>query len=134
MANGAILGQWSNDRPKGLQIETGSYEGVGRGGPSNPNSITLSFQPKFLFIMGTDSNGYLLSKYMLANIATHIASGINCGNQAAPGGTGSASGCSTYYSIITSDPDSTTVTWYHSSTAAGQFNERGATYYYLAIG
>ena len=129
-----VLQVWSKDRPLGLQIETGSYEGVGRSGASNPNSITLSFQPKFLFIMGTDSNGYLLSKYMLANIAAHIASGINCGNQAAPGGTGSASGGSTYYSIITSDPDSTTVTWYHSSTAAGQFNESGATYYYLAIG
>ena len=46
---GNWLDVWGNAIPA-VRIETGSYTGTGTYGQSNPNTLTLSFQPKVVFI------------------------------------------------------------------------------------
>ena len=96
-------------------LETGSYVGTGTSGSSNPNSLTLTYKPRFLMII-VDAGYY----------QTTAENGLlwQYPNTAAQG------------SNVVSVADNT-VSWYStgsSSRAARQMNTSGTTYHYIAIG
>ena len=131
----------------GLQTELGSYVGTGKYNTSNPNSITLSFVPKFILIAGAgedlantqikycggfgaiviDPNGYHSGTVMAHCDNTRISLGMM--NVSLSGNTvtwysSSSSGFTVYSKSIQSSTDADHI----------QLNANGITYYYLAIG
>ena len=136
-----VLQVWSNDRPKGLQIETGSYKGTGTYGSSKPNSITFSFVPKIVFIgcnwhqdgaqKGIQYTSALFYAYGLTD--TYRANGYEAGFATSDNGTRNASSFN-YAKLVGS-----TLSWYYTGTSSqdtSQMNSSNtsAPYQYLAIG
>ena len=136
-----VLQVWSNDRPKGLQIETGSYKGTGTYGSSKPNSITFSFVPKIVFIgcnwhqdgaqKGIQYTSALFYAYGLTD--TYRANGYEAGFATSDNGTRNASSFN-YAKLVGS-----TLSWYYTGTSSQdtrQMNSSNtsAPYQYLAIG
>lgn len=91
-----------------VRSATGSYKGTNTYGESNPNSLTLPFVPKAIFISSS-------------NYAAMFIQGNSYGYSM----NGSKS--------VDISEWTTTVKWYHSSSAAFQMNS-GVTYYYVAFG
>lgn len=105
-------------------IATGSYVGTGTYGSSNPNSLTLGFVPKLIFIFVSPSsegtggnaiipaisltNSYLLGGYMYGSLRN---------------------GSYSYAKI-----DANNVSWYNTSSESEQMNYSGWKYNYIAIG
>ena len=136
-----VLQVWSKDRPKGLQIETGSYKGTGTYGSSKPNSITFSFVPKIVFIgcnwhqdgaqKGIQYTSALFYAYGLTD--TYRANGYEAGFATSDNGTRNASSFN-YAKLVGS-----TLSWYYTGTSSqdtSQMNSSNtsAPYQYLAIG
>lgn len=90
-------------------IEMGSYVGTGQFGSSHPNSLSFSFNPRFVYIMGWNSGAFI---------------------KEAPWGV---------ITDFTSDNDKMPVTWgnktmsWYGVTESQQLNEHDETYYYIAF-
>lgn len=111
---------WGNVIPT-VKIATGSYTGTGTYGSDNPNTLTFSFEPKFILILRTVLGGNLRFGYLLPQNGIFFS----CQN-----GYGTASPSASDSTSISASENS--VSWYFSS-AEGQFNAV-AIYYYVAIG
>lgn len=109
-----------------LHIESGSYVGTGTKGYDNPNSLTFSFVPKFVWCAGAPTdfgNSSYVSMVMMDVLSTEYQRYAGFGWRSDGYGKKSS--------------DGKTITWYYSgnnSDANYQFNYSGKTYYYIAIG
>lgn len=123
----------------GVKIETGSYEGTGTYGSSNPNSLTFSFAPKMVFMLKYEPTTggaatYLFGRKADANqnyvyfVPMYLLTEAFAAN----------SGFTHYYSqsdYAKRSADGKTLYWYNGGDTAGyQLNSSGNRYYYLAIG
>ena len=129
----------------GAMIATGSYVGTGTYGADNPNTLTLDFVPKVIWV---GKGGFL-------NFASHPTSGasmlntqmlITCTEIADSVPVRATSGGTLYDGTIYFSINGTTVSWYgsYSSMESAEFNEAGCksvqlnelgeTYHYFAIG
>lgn len=123
----------------GTRVETGSYVGTGTSGSSNPNSLTLGFDPKIVIVnssVGLTSAGatsgstYCHSLLMFIGSAaglTNILGGYN--NQAFSNTSSNSTNFITF--------SGNSVSWYavnSSNRAVIQLNVSGVTYNYIAIG
>ena len=96
------------------QIYTGSYVGTGTYGADNPNTLTFPFEPKLVFVVGSDSlAGQSLAMIHPSNFAFSV---VNATNQ---------------YLSITWDGNSVS---YFGTSDGRQFNQAGKTYCYVALG
>lgn len=101
-------------------IETGSYVGTGQSGSSHKNSLTFSFAPRFVCILGADTD--LVSDIAYAGLLLPSA-GIGVrgeGNSA----------------LLLVSQNNNTITWYKAGfnpTPSGQLNDSDYTYYYIAF-
>ena len=116
----------------GVKIEFGSYTGTGTYGQSNPNSLTFSFAPKYVWITGGFVNApYWTPRSLYANSASSLIY---------------VPSMPTSYSIERytlgtvsngygkRSADGKTIYWYHINNADNQLNYSGGTYHYMAIG
>ena len=101
------------------KVATGSYTGTNKSGKSYPTSLTLDFEPKAVFVFGT--NG---SKYQIGIFGTVMGAGSN--QHEAPNYDVTLSTC-------ISSVSGNTISWYGGS-AARQMNASGYTYHWVAIG
>lgn len=127
----------------GAQVVSGSYVGTGTYGADAPNTLTFSFAPKLVIMLGykdtysswnpcfgggeTQQDGY--SKITVMTAAAITASfKQNAGfrNYSYPG--------TSNISYGKKSEDGKTFTWYNAYGAHNQFNTSGYTYHYLAIG
>lgn len=125
------------------KIASGTYTGTGTYGADNPNSLTFSFEPKIVIMLGylnsngawnpmlgyipISSNNYEVITVMTASALSTAYShytGFLRGNMYSTTGT----------SWGKKSEDGKTFYWYDSGGAAGQCNSEGYTYFYLAIG
>ena len=105
-----------------VKIATGSYVGTGTYGASNPNTLTLPFEPKFVWIYREPSEGPV-------TWATGWLSEASGGSYN-PGG----SNFQGYYAVgFTIVNWGETISWYGDTSDVSQLNTNG-TYYYIAIG
>ena len=103
-----------------VKIESGSYVGTGTYGTSNPNMLTFGFVPKVWGWFGyKNANGptFFPSVALVPWGEGTIYVGV---------GTGSADACFPTY-------QNSSVSWYANSYYV-QANQKGYTYYYIAIG
>ena len=109
-------------------IASGSYQGTGKNGTANKNTLTFSFEPHLVFIA---ASGQFIANY-------HEDMGGCTGWQSAiiweKGATSYkyASGSTTATGTISVSGN--TLSWYSTSNAAAQLNTSNTTYYYVAIG
>lgn len=109
------------------RIVTGSYVGTGTYGENNPNTLEFGFIPKLVIVSNktnTTSFNYWFTAFFYYGVETiqyYRASGSPSASTAY-GGTESVSW---NLSILN---------WFNSSSAMGQLNASGNTYYYIAIG
>ena len=105
----------------GVKIAVGSYTGNGAYGSAHPNSLTFTFKPQIIFLDTQTLSQFnsIPEYYLLLRDAPALA---------APGYSG-------HNTVTWKD---TSVSWYfgkqESSAAAYQFNSKGKTYHYIAIG
>lgn len=113
------------DRSK---IATGSYTGTGTSGSANPNTLTLGFKPKVLFVKARENNGWrndstyrvFIDAFMWTNGMTRCttSSGIQGYNR------------TNYFTV-----SETGISWYADSSYYGvQLNNSGTVYDYVAFG
>lgn len=100
----------------GLKIKTGYYTGTGTFGPTNLNSLTFEFVPKFLIVTNRSDAGYC-PLMVYEQPGTYSQVGNNTG----------------YLTITWGQDSGKTVKWY-STTAELQLNNSGQYYFYVAIG
>ena len=127
-----VIGQGGKDINEllaaGVKIQTGTYEGTGTYGQSNPNSLTFGFEPKLLIVhmvLGTTSGvarGPLIFMWPSVYSSLCLYSEFN--------GTGSSV---TMYPIRASFSDNT-VTWYSEKDADVQGNTSGLPISYTVFG
>ena len=117
------------------QIVTGSYTGTGEGGVDNPNSITVGFQPKFIFIQKDDTEIFAMSD--TKSIGKHFQFFLYGMGPLQIGTTGNTDGYATVNVTFTS----TGVSWYvkpggsaASAIPEFQLNLSGKKYNYVVIG
>ena len=118
---------WGNAIPA-IKIETGSYVGTGTSGSSNPNTLTLPFVPKIVFIAMQDGSQGISGRIF----------------QSFPWIYGTNQGVVSYgedqieIGINNLSWDGTTLKWYSSAGnlvgADYQLNKNGVTYLYVVIG
>ena len=117
-----------------VKIETGNYTGTGTyNGDTRATSLTLSFQPKMVFITrqpsGSESSQQTFQYaqfYRLIDENSYVIySGFNGGMSA------STSGSLTNLRVKF---DGNTIKWYSTNSTNQQMNSTGVVYYYLAIG
>lgn len=116
------------------KIETGSYVGTGKYGVDNPNSLTFSFIPKIVWLLGCKGSTEWFGHVKLADNESGV---IPCEylttkyKQAPPYGGSSAFN----YCFSKRSQDKRTIYWYYSNNNRGsQFNSPNTTYYYIAFG
>ena len=110
---GDWLDVWGNAIPA-VKIETGSYVGTGTYGQSNPTTLTFPFEPKVVFVVGSDSlAGQSLAMIHPSNFAFSV---VNATNQ-----------------IFSITWDGNSVSYFGTSDGR-QFNQAGKTYCYVALG
>lgn len=97
----------------GAKIQTGSYDGTGTKGSSNPVSLTFDFVPKYFQVINKSQT-----------FVDTSSSGFTWIGQ--QGGTGSSS-------VPKITLSGQTLSWYASS-AGYQCNNSGVTYYWIALG
>lgn len=116
---GSITDVFGYDIPI-AQTEVGTYVGTGQYGSSNPNSISLSFTPKFVCIVNENKpyiraimpyNGYGICFFQISEEASTIT---------------------TY--ILKASWTQNGISWYQINNANYQLNESGSTYQYVAFG
>lgn len=102
-----------------VRIATGSYTGAGTFGSSSPNRLTFEFEPKVVFIGAGTTN-----TFSVVMVRDGTSTGLILGDD--------------YRGYQVVSWNGNTVTWYLGNTrrtaADMQLNERGITYYYVAIG
>jgi len=99
-------------------IETGNYVGTGQAGSSHKNSLTFSFAPRFIFILGRNTN---------------FSSNIGCMGHLLPN---AEIGLSGEKDLLIVSHSNKTVRWYdaaYSPSSLTQLNESDKTYYYIAF-
>ena len=115
----------------GVKFVHGSYTGAGTYGAANPNSLTFSFTPKALIVLGhnhdnTNSQQSIFAIF-IANMDQTPSIELNIPsntviytprNHQIKGVTWSSSG----------------LTWYSTESALAQMNYQNVTYYYVAFG
>lgn len=124
---GNWLDVWGNAIPA-VKIETGSYVGTGTSGESNPNTLTFSFVPKFVFICGETTTpmqpgGGGASHIQAAFLVYNNPKCIRVGN-----------GVGTLGNV---QWEGNSVSWYSENLNSAPFyqlNTSGITYDYVAIG
>lgn len=105
-----------------IQIYTGSYTGTGTDGSRNPNSIVAPFEPKLVFITGSDSSyGYSAWLNAVSERGEYVRTNST--------GNNSISGRTLFVSV-----SGTTISWYSTGSNESQLNKSDITYYYTAIG
>ena len=110
---GDWLDVWGNAIPA-VKIEAGSYVGTGTYGQSNPTTLTFPFEPKVVFVVGSDSlAGQSLAMIHPSNFAFSV---VNATNQ-----------------IFSITWDGNSVSYFGTSDGR-QFNQAGKTYCYVALG
>lgn len=108
------------------RIVFGSYTGTGKGGESNPNSLTFDFAPQIVWFYtryALQSAGYYLVLLHVPSMSTSYTSTyvIRPDNN--------------YYSYCKRSTDGKKIYWYAtSSDGYAQLNSSGVTYHYVAIG
>ena len=124
----------------GVKIETGSYTGTETYGASNPCSITFSFEPKLVFLIGGTyiSNGYFAQHFGAEDhnnsnkqvtvipaclLTTSYTSGL-----------GFSIGYTNVTNYARKSEDGKTIEWYETHGAAYQANSSSWEYHWLAIG
>ena len=110
------------------KIENGSYIGKGTYGSSNPNSLTLGFEPKMVCVFRA-ANGLLAEDSSNAWLESFVWFYGQTGTSVSITSNSSARKISfNLYNNVLS--------WYlsNSGDASNQLNESGRTYYYMAIG
>lgn len=115
---------------------SGSYTGTGVYGTSNKNTITFSFQPKFVIIKepgSTSANGYGGG---LTAFFCQSASSPTTQSSTAGGFDGSCQDDArrSFLNGRLQGTGNVTLSWYNSNSARQQMNASGTTYYYVAIG
>nr|DAQ99002.1 MAG TPA: hypothetical protein [Caudoviricetes sp.] len=124
-----------NEINAGARVEVGSYVGTGAGGSGNPNTLSFSFSPKFVFVIEGNTAGG--SNYWSVFVygapygagGLYYPSGLTVISQATTWGDKSMS----WYIYGAG----TTSGSYDVSGSLGyvcQLNNAGHTYYYVAIG
>lgn len=105
----------------GWKLEYGSYVGTNVYGSGNPNSLTFSFEPKFVWILPVNSSGrYITKAYLFNGVTKMFSNGSN-----SPG----------YQCVLTWGTKC--ASWYTTSTsncAYVQCNSQAYTYYWFALG
>lgn len=91
-------------------IEMGSYVGTGQYGSTHPNSLSFSFNPRFVYIMGWNSGAFI--KEAPWGVITEFSSSsdlmpVTWGNK--------------------------TMSWYNGTSELQQLNHENDTYYYIAF-
>lgn len=104
-----------------VKIATGSYVGTGTYGASNPNTLTLPFEPKFVWIYREPSEGPV-------TWATGWLSEASGGSYN-PGGSNFQGYYAEGFTIVNWGE---TISWYGDTSGSSQLNTNG-TYYYIAI-
>ena len=108
------------------RVQFGSYVGTGTYGESNPNTLNLSFTPRFLLVM----NGNKLESYSTyANFALFVYGVVN-GITVGPSS-------SNYEIPLFATWNKNSISWYGTNSdygGTGQLNKSGTKYRYVAIG
>lgn len=111
------------------RIETGSYNGTGVFGVSNPNTLTFGFAPKFVFVeyfrTHTNNGGYTYNdayNYALLYAGNNLDIKESSGIYGAPEN-------SKFVTL-----SGKTLTWSDENGSEKQYNATGYTYNYVAIG
>lgn len=105
-----------------VRIATGSYTGTGTYGKSHPNSLTFEFEPKIIYIKGTnDINTFPRGGFIWVNPSIDGIGDYGGGSSSGAWG----------HSIITWGK---TVTWYSDGNAIYQVNIKDKSYTYFALG
>ena len=107
----AEVKQWVQDN--GLLLYTGQYTGTGTYGKNKPTRLTFPFEPVLFFF----PSGFVT--FFANELSTTV---VNC-----------FVGDVNYVNIKKS-ADGKTISWYSDSSAREQYNDKGKTYYYAAIG
>lgn len=120
------------------RIEQGSYVGTGTYGANSPNSLTFSFEPKFIYISGSSNLVDGLQAIIGSNEIKFVSGNSLARYSTMAGTTGNFSPC--FVSIPVSWNENS-VSWYYAGTGGqmdssteSQMNMSGVTYHYVAIG
>lgn len=108
------------------RVQFGSYIGTGTYGESNPNTLNLSFTPRFLLVMTGDRMNGIGSYANFALFVYGVANGITVGPSSA-----------NYEIPLYATWNKNSVSWYNTDSdyrSGGQLNGSGAKYRYVAIG
>ena len=125
---------WGNIIPT-VKIETGSYVGTGQSGGSNPNTLTLSFEPKVVFIELDKQDSYFFFSSGMFIVRSGPDSKCFLTNKYSNQGGFQQGWCaikSTGNKISWFSGGSVTGNW--ASTSEIQLNSLGRTYNYVALG
>lgn len=106
------------DTEKTVKIQTGSYGGGNKAGPSNQSAMTFNFPPKLLFISDTDNT---LGIFVGGSPRYTTMTNSTVTNRV----TVQRGFCSF---------NGNTVTWHSNNSSLDQLDYAGATYHYVAIG
>lgn len=119
-----------------IKIEMGSYTGTGKNGSQNPNSLTFSFAPKFVWFTSyayNASTDLLLHCTIQGNnvvdmtsLTTEYIDGV--------GPRRTTTNSSNHSSAAKKSEDGKTLSWYASLNADTQMNTANRVYNYIAIG
>lgn len=108
------------------RVQFGSYVGTGTYGVSNPNTLNLSFTPRFLLVMNGDKITGTGSYANFALFVYGVANGITVGSSSA-----------NYEIPLYATWNKNSVSWYNADSDYGsyaQMNGSGTKYRYVAIG
>lgn len=100
-----------------LRLATGSFVGTGSYGRNNPSSLTFPFVPKLVFVGGPGTG---VADYFAMYWPHTGEPSVSYSGGSRPLGHPSLTDC--------------TLSWYHGSSAAQQYNESGVSYYWLILG
>lgn len=110
-----------------VQVATGSYTGTNTSGSGNKNSLTFSFVPKLLVIVGVNQNSKGTKSVGMIN----ANGGFGSPSMANDGG---ADGIAPLYASVSGK----TISWYYGDDATNrilyQQNSNAYKYYYVALG
>lgn len=114
-------------------IETGTYNGTGTYGASNPSQITFSFAPSWIIMLYVDGRypyRLHLTDYGATSFLPMDALTTNYENTQSP----SVQGYSADTTYAKKSADGKTLYWYNTNSAASQLNKVNDKIYYIAIG
>lgn len=108
------------------RVQFGSYVGTGTFGETNPNTLNLSFTPRFLLVMNgnkpTSRNTYANFALFVYGVANGITVGPSSANYEIP---------------LYATWNEKSISWYNSNSdygSSGQMNNSGTKYRYVVIG